>query len=104
MVGNSATRIACEFQRTERRRHNEHETPTGRKKHGASSLRGLWCRSATGLNGQAAKHEVSAVWWGLDVGKYFWRSGREECFSLDIPFIGLPVSRQHTQNRRISLT
>src|SRR5216683_7307024 len=34
MVGNSATRLACEFQRTERRRHHEHETPTGRKKHG----------------------------------------------------------------------
>src|SRR5260370_41481082 len=26
MVGNSATRLACEFQRTERRRHDEHET------------------------------------------------------------------------------
>ena len=26
------------------------------------------------------------MWWGLDAGKYFWRSGREECFSLDIPF------------------
>jgi len=26
MVGNSATRLACEFQRTERRRHKEHET------------------------------------------------------------------------------
>ena len=25
------------------------------------------------------------MWWGLDAGKYFWRSGREECFSLDIP-------------------
>jgi len=23
---------------------------------------------------------------GLDAGKYFWRSGREKCFSLDIPF------------------
>ena len=34
MVGNYATRLACEFQRTERRRHDEHETPTGRKKHG----------------------------------------------------------------------
>jgi hypothetical protein len=22
---------------------------------------------------------------GLDAGKYFWRSGREKCFSLDIP-------------------
>jgi hypothetical protein len=26
---------------------------------------------------------------GLDAGKYFWRSGREKCFSLDIPFNGL---------------
>jgi hypothetical protein len=26
MVGNYATRLACEFQRTERRRHDEHET------------------------------------------------------------------------------
>src|SRR6185312_15638799 len=23
---------------------------------------------------------------GLDAAKYFWRSGREKCFSLDIPF------------------
>jgi hypothetical protein len=23
---------------------------------------------------------------GLDAGKYFWRSVREKCFSLDIPF------------------
>ena len=23
---------------------------------------------------------------GVDAGKYFWRSGREKCFSLDIPF------------------
>src|SRR5260370_33461424 len=54
---------------------------------GAPSLRGLQGRSATGLNGQAAKEEVSALWrGGLDAGKYFWRSGREKCFSLDIPF------------------
>jgi hypothetical protein len=62
MLGNSATRLACEFQRTERRRHDEHEPPTGRKKHGGPSLRGLQGRSATGLNGQAAKEEVSALW------------------------------------------
>jgi hypothetical protein len=36
MVANSATRLACEFQRTERRRHDEHETPTGGKKHRGS--------------------------------------------------------------------
>jgi len=57
MVGDSATRLGCEFQRTERRRHDEHETPTGRKRHGGRSLRGLQGRSATGLNGQAAKEE-----------------------------------------------
>src|ERR1700730_1779612 len=31
---------------------------------GAPSLRGLQGRSATGLNGQAAKEEVSAIWRG----------------------------------------
>jgi len=31
---------------------------------GAPSLRGLQGRSATGLNGQAAKEEVSALWRG----------------------------------------
>jgi hypothetical protein len=28
-------------------------------------------RSATGLNGQAAKEELSAMWRGLDAGKIF---------------------------------
>jgi hypothetical protein len=52
----------------------------------ARSLRSLQRRAATGLNGQAAKQEVSALWReGLDAGKYFQRSGREKCFSLDIP-------------------
>jgi hypothetical protein len=51
---------------------------------GASSLRGLQRRSATGQNGQAAKE------------KMLWRAGcsenisgfrlREKCFLLDIPF------------------
>jgi len=54
---------------------------------GAPSLRGLQGRSATGLNDQAAKDAcVSSVAGGLDARKYFWRSGREKCFSLDIPF------------------
>ena len=34
------------------------------KNTGAPSLRGLQGRSATGLNGQAAKEEVSALWRG----------------------------------------
>jgi hypothetical protein len=29
---------------------------------------------------------MSAIWRGLDAEKYFWRSGREKYFSLDIPF------------------
>src|SRR5258708_35942592 len=54
---------------------------------GAPSLRGLQGRSATGLNGQATKElAVGTMARGLDAGKYFWRSGREKCFSLDIPF------------------
>ena len=58
-----------------------------RRNTGAPSLRGLQGRSATGLNGQAAKEEVSALWrGGLDAGKYFWRSGKEKCFLLDIPW------------------
>jgi len=40
------------------------KTQDGRSIEGPS-LRGLWGRSATGLNGRAAaKTEVSAVWWG----------------------------------------
>src|ERR1022692_917720 len=51
------------------------------------SLRGSMGRSAAGHNGRVAKEKTSAVWQGgLDAGKYFWRSGREKCFSLDIPF------------------
>ena len=54
---------------------------------GAPSLRGLQGRSATGLNGQAAKEEVSALWQGGWMPKNIsGRSGREKCFSLDIPF------------------
>ena len=61
--------------------------PQGGRSIEAPSLRGLSGRSATGLKVRAAaKKEVSAVWWGLDAEKYFWRSGGEKCFSLDIPF------------------
>jgi len=87
MVGNSATRLACEFQRTEGRRHVSNMKPQGGKSIEAPSLRGLQGRSATGLSGQAAKEELSAMWrGGWMPEKYFWRSGREKCFSLDIPF------------------
>ena len=87
MVGNTATRLACEFQRTKRRRHvSEHET-TGTKKHPRSvaprpsgplrngAKRSSRCRTnvATGAGGWMSK-------------KYSCRSGGEKCFLLDIPF------------------
>ena len=87
MVGNFATRLACEFQRTEWRRHvSEHET-TGTKKHPrpvaprprgplrSGTKRSSRCRTnvATGAGGWMSK-------------KYSCRSGAEECFLLDIPF------------------
>ena len=93
MVGNSATRLACEFQRTERRRHDEHETPTGRGRNmQAPSLRGLRGRSATGLNGQAAKEEVSALWRGgwMPENISGVPAGRS-VFHLTSPLIGPPL-------------
>src|SRR5215471_1194746 len=59
--------------------------PQGRRSIQGRSLRGLHGRSATNQNGQAAKEEVSLLWRGLDVRKYFRRPGGEKCFSLDIP-------------------
>jgi len=80
MVGNSATRLACEFQRTEwRRRDSEYET-TGRKQHCGPVAPRLMGRSATGQDGQAAKEEVSAMWRGLDAGKLFLAFRQGEVF------------------------
>src|ERR1700694_3486547 len=56
----------------------------------APSLRGLQGRSATGLNGQAAKEEVSALWRGGWMPENI--SGvpaGESVFHLTSPFIGL---------------
>jgi hypothetical protein len=90
MVGNSATRLACEFQRTEGRRHDTNMKPQGGRSIAGPSLRGLWGRSATGHNGQAAKEEISARWRGAG-----WRknvsgvpAGRS-VFHLTSLFIGL---------------
>jgi hypothetical protein len=43
---------------------------------------------------------------GLDAGKYFWRSGREKCFSLDIPFYRTsgPYFPHHLQISRTHVT
>ena len=87
MVGNSATRLACEFQRTEWRRHVSERETTGTKKHPRlvaprprgplrnGTKRSSRCRTnvATGVGGRMSK-------------KYSCRSGGEECFLLDIPF------------------
>ena len=91
MVGNSATRLACEFQKTEWRRHDSDMKPQRGRSIDGPSLRGLWGRSATGQNGQAAANkEVSAVWsegWmsenisGVPAGR--------SVFHLTFPFIGL---------------
>ena len=65
MVGNSATRLACEFQKTEWRRHDsDMKSQRGRSIEGPVAPR-LMGRSATGQNGQpAAKKDVSAMWSG----------------------------------------
>ena len=70
--------------------------PQGGRNTGAPSLRVLQGRSATGLNGQAAKEEVSALWregWmpenisGVPAGR--------SVFHLTSPFIGL-LARNHS--------
>jgi hypothetical protein len=57
---------------------------------GAPSLRGLQGRSATGLNGQAAKEEVSALWRGGWMAENISGvpAGRS-VFHLTSPLIGL---------------
>src|SRR5258707_13024047 len=57
---------------------------------GAPSLRGLQGRSATGLNAQAAKEEVSALWRGgwMPENIFDVPAGRS-VFHLTSPFIGL---------------
>ena len=72
------------------------------------SLRGLWGRSATGQNGQAAANkEVSAVWSGAGCPKIIWRSpaGRS-VFLLTSLFIGLTgrvVSEVHGLHCRTTM-
>ena len=92
MVGNSATRLACEFQKP-----NGAVMTNMKPKDGASieasSLRGLQGRPATGLNGQAAKEEVSALsrggWMPENISGV--PAGRS-VFHLTSPLIGLPAA------------
>src|SRR5450755_3032783 len=63
--------------------------PQGGRNTGTPSLRGLQGRSATGLNGQAAKEEVSALWRGgwMPENISGVPAGRS-VFHLTSPFIG----------------
>src|SRR5216683_6582390 len=63
---------------------------------GAPSLRGLQGRSATGLNGQAAKEEVSALWRGgwMPENISGVPAGRS-VFHLTSPLIGLLARNNH---------
>src|SRR5450755_3557396 len=67
--------------------------PQGGRNTGTPSLRGLQGRSATGLNGQAAKEEVSALWRGgwMPENISGVPAGRS-VFHLTSPFIGLSHS------------
>jgi len=64
MVANSATRLACQFQRTDSvvMTANNMKPQGRRRRTGTPSLRGVQGRSATGQDGQAAKEELSAIW------------------------------------------
>jgi hypothetical protein len=67
------------------------------------SLRGLWGRSATGLDGRAdANKEVSAVWSGLDVRKYFGVPAGRSVFLLTSLFIGLTTDSCPQRRQRVN--
>jgi hypothetical protein len=102
MVGNSATTLACECQKTERRRHEANMKLLGWKRRiGASSLRGLQGRSATNQNGQAAEGKKERTSCGLDPAKTFLASGSgRSIFRLTSPYIGLPCNSSSAQNGR----
>ena len=87
MVGNSATRLACEFQRTEWRRHVSERETTGTKKHPrpvAPRPRGP-LRTGTKRSSRCGTNVATGAG-GWMSKKYSCRSGREKCFLLDIPF------------------
>jgi hypothetical protein len=90
MVGNSATRLACEFQRTEGRRRDNDMKPQRGSSIAGPSLRGLWGRSATGQNGQVPKEKTRQYGGGLDAAKILLASASgRSVFRLTSLFIGL---------------
>ena len=88
MVGNSAARLACEFQRTE----GAVISANMKRRQGGKSiqgplLRGLAGRSAMGTKrSSSCRRNVASKAGGWMSKKYSCRSGGEKCFSLDIPF------------------
>ena len=90
MVGNSATRLACEFQRTEWRRHVANMKPQGPKSTQGPLLRGLAGRSAPGQNDQAAAEQMWLLGLGAGCRKNIPAipAGRS-VFHLTSPLIGL---------------
>ena len=74
MVGNSATRLACEFHRNEWRRHVSERETTGPKS----------------ILDQAAAEQMWLLGGAECRREYFCRSGGEKCFSLDISFNRTP--------------
>jgi hypothetical protein len=67
--------------------------------HHPESLRGLPGRSATELNGQAAKEEVPGLWREGSMPEIFLAFRGEKCFSLDILIIGL-LARNDVRSAR----
>jgi hypothetical protein len=90
MVGNSATRLACEFQRTKGAVMSANMKRQGPKSIQGPLLRGLAGRSATGQNDQAAAEEM----WLRELGAGCRKNipavpaGRS-VFHLTSPLIGL---------------
>ena len=90
MVGNSATRLACEFQRTEGAVMSANMKRQGGRSIQGPLLRGLAGRSATGQNDQAAAEEMWLLGLGAGCRKNIPAvpAGRS-VFHLTSPLIGL---------------
>jgi hypothetical protein len=85
MVGNSATRLACEFRKPNGAVTTANMKPQGGRSIGArrSAAYRAAPRQAKTVKPLKKKHHPHGGWMSE---KYFFRSGEEKCFSLDIPF------------------
>jgi len=81
MVGNSATRLACEFQRTERRRHDsEHETTGMGKNHRLVAPAAYRAAPRQAKTAKQLKKKCRQYGGGLDAGKIFLAFRQGEVF------------------------